>query len=48
MSPIKSVNNVAYKKYGILADLFVNKHFNNLEKADKIKCPTAIIHGYKD
>lgn len=48
ISPIKSVISIARQKYGRLAELFVNEHFNNLEKADKIVCPTIIIHGAQD
>lgn len=48
ISPIKSVVDIAKQKYGRLAELFVNEHFNNMEKADKIVCPTIIIHGAQD
>jgi len=48
ISPIKSVVDIAKQKYGRLAEMFVSEHFNNLEKAHRIKCPTFIIHGKQD
>ena len=48
ISPIKSVSNIARKIAGRLADLFVEERFDNLSAANKVKCPTAIIHGLED
>lgn len=48
ISPIKSVSNIARKIAGRLADLLVDERFDNLNAANKVKCPTAIIHGLED
>lgn len=48
ISPIKSVSSIARKIAGRLADLFVEERFDNLSAANKVKCPTAIIHGLED
>ena len=48
ISPIQSVTRIAKQIYGRIAEILVEERFNNASKAQKIKCPTVIIHGIKD
>ena len=45
ISPIKSVNHIARKICGRLADILIEERFNNIEVVKKVKCPTVILHG---
>ena len=48
ISPIKSVIGIAKKLCGKWADYLLEERFDNLKTANKIKCPTAILHGLQD
>ena len=48
ISPIKSVKEVARKNYGRLSDFLLEERFDNFAVAKHIKCPVAILHGFKD
>ena len=45
ISPIKSVNHIARKICGRLADILIEERFNNIEVVKNVKCPTVILHG---
>jgi hypothetical protein len=48
ISPIKSVNHIARKICGRLADILIEERFNNIEKVFQVKCASVILHGMAD
>lgn len=45
LMPIKNVKSIARLLAGRLVDLVMEERFNNIGRAETVRCPTCIIHG---
>lgn len=48
MSSFKSIRSIAQDQAGKILKYLIQDRFNNIEKIEKVKCPTFLVHGMKD